>query len=1368
MRISRGQKSSGAALISMLLIMALMMIMVLAIILLSRSEMKSADTYTSQVSADAFSQAATNLVISQIRTATAQSGEAWASQPGAIRKYDSQGRFLAGYKLYSDDDMIITRENEFLDDVPERDWKEKPMHWVDLNAPVMRDSNPVFPILDPRAEGSVEGFSFTEDVDGTIKSDGADARLPMPTRWLYLLQDGTSGHLDASSNEFVGFRPDGTRVIPDEENPIVGRVGFWADDETAKININTASEPTFWDTPRSVSFEDQWYARSQPVQREYQRFPGHPATTALSTVLFGGQVERKTLAELDGGRMRAARSVSPEMRANRDIKEEIYKIIPRVNRGGSESGTQIPPQNEIGIIPDEDHLYASLDEFIFSMPESSGGDQREISSVVNRELLERSRFFLTANSRAPELNLFGLPRVSIWPTDSDNKVNQYLTPYDKLIRFCSTSPADHPYYFTRKNADSLTEDWEQIERNREVYEYLYRLTSENVPGVGGDFSSKFAEDHRQILTEIFDYIRTTNLFDDSHPNRATRFTDNGEGRGQVAPIKIGDTMGVGRIVTFSEFAIMFLCAATPGEDYKKSGKDPQKTGGDRIEDELTFRNGNKDKRILYTNFPPLSPTPSQAILDTMKRTGVPFPYVAVEDPNGVLQQPDNMAHPGYQSQYWNNALQRWNGWNTASGANNSTALKRDEMMIQAAFVPEAFVPGQGWIRIHSHVRMNYLDLDGLQINGQPLGFREKVNVDQGAIGSGYHGRNWGGVLGFRQTVTEGTDSAFVKIDTSGDKMRFSATKPVRVQVYCRKHNESPENLVQTINLDFPEADLPLPLIIEQGSMPREGTRRQNTANWWWSFQRRRSGRGHNPGSPWTKENNNSPDTVTRDPVWPQGIHKGGFFKEGDVIRSLAPYHSEIGGDARLVTMDEEVDASVFRPHYAYFDLDTRIDQTLSVPAGAHYYWRYGHADLHKTTDGIYPEFAYRVESQMTDAKYHFSKFPDYPRGYSTGVGSEKISRPINTGDFDNGVSLVQDGPYVNYPDGGNRAQVRRPMTAFPDSGTPYFDGNWVVRDQGQGYFSPNRMINSAVMFGSLPSGVKRNIPWQTLLFRPQPWGHPINFDLPHPGHRDLKDHYLLDLFWMPVVEPYAISEPFSTAGKVNLNYQILPFTHINRATGLHAVMKAEEMLIVSDEAAAHYKNWDHELADYFVPDVPKNVHLRQFIDIDETLKQFEDRFLNGEIFRSASEICEVHLVPLQDRLGQTPLELPEPRKGSRIGDQVDSYMKEFWKNHSPTGDNSRERPYSNIYPRLTTKSNTFRIHVRAQVIKKPRGSDPTTFDPSMDTVAGEWRGSTLVERYIDPNNEDIPDYVTKPDVIGKETLERYYRFRILHRKRFGG
>ncbi len=63
----------------------------------------------------------------------------------------------------------------------------------------------------------------------------------------------------------------------------------------------------------------------------------------------------------------------------------------------------------------------------------------------------------------------------------------------------------------------------------------------------------------------------------------------------------------------------------------------------------------------------------------------------------------------------------------------------------------------------------------------------------------------------------------------------------------------------------------------------------------------------------------------------------------------------------------------------------------------------------------------------------------------------------------------------------------------------------------------------------------------------------------HPGAMNPPDHYLLDLFNMPIVEPYAISEPLSEAGKINLNYQIVPFTYIHRATAVYAAMKGELM-----------------------------------------------------------------------------------------------------------------------------------------------------------------------------------------------------------------
>ena len=70
-----------------------------------------------------------------------------------------------------------------------------------------------------------------------------------------------------------------------------------------------------------------------------------------------------------------------------------------------------------------------------------------------------------------------------------------------------------------------------IARNRELYDYLQKLTDEPVPGFGGSFADKYPEDRDQILTQIFDYVRSTNLFDDTlePPAHRPRLASPGDG-----------------------------------------------------------------------------------------------------------------------------------------------------------------------------------------------------------------------------------------------------------------------------------------------------------------------------------------------------------------------------------------------------------------------------------------------------------------------------------------------------------------------------------------------------------------------------------------------------------------------------------------------------------------------------------------------------------------------------------------------------------------------------------------------------------------------------------------------------------------------
>ncbi len=116
-------------------------------------------------------------------------------------------------------------------------------------------------------------------------------------------------------------------------------------------------------------------------------------------------------------------------------------------------------------------------------------------------------------------------------------------------------------------------------------------------------------------------------------------------------------------------------------------------------------------------------------------------------------------------------------------------------------------------------------------------------------------------------------------------------------------------------------------------------------------------------------------------------------------------------------------------------------------------------------------------------------------------------------------------------------------------------------------------------------------------------------------------------------------------------------------------------------------------------------------------------------------------------------------------------MAQFWSNADETGltgDNLRERPYAEIYPRLTTKSNTYTVHLRVQALRRAGNVDPTVWVEGRDQVLGEYRGSSTIERYVDPAERDMPDYVQTAEGSNANelTLDHFYKFRILTTKRF--
>ena len=374
----------------------------------------------------------------------------------------------------------------------------------------------------------------------------------------------------------------------------------------------------------------------------------------------------------------------------------------------------------------------------------------------------------------------------------------------------------------------------------------------------------------------------------------------------------------------------------------------------------------------------------------------------------------------------------------------------------------------------------------------------------------------------------------------------------------------------------------------------------------------------------------------------------------------------------------------------------------------------------------------------------------------------------------------------NFPDGGYLARPDQDYQVMSPGSfamkVPYYNdsGGLTSADIGGAQtlnvFMPNRQVPSPVILGTLPSSM--SVGWQTLNFCPNPTKR--IFGLNHPGvgvpaaytgttppattapYSTLPDHPLLDLFWMPVAEPYPISDQLSTAGKINLNYAIMPFPYIQRKTGLDAVLKSVQMAALPSPSivsnfAKYYKSYGL---------MYKNGRLdktstRFPVNVDTTLRAFDYKFSQGDIFRSASQICDVFLYPTNpaatDQLPSSSMVSDVPPDNTAIVG--------WWKGHTMTADNVREDPYNAIYSRITTKSNTFTVHWKVQALKKRLGTSISTWTENQDIVSAELRGSTLIERYIDPNATNIPDYA-KDGLKTAPPLSNFYKWRVVSENYF--
>jgi hypothetical protein len=396
------------------------------------------------------------------------------------------------------------------------------------------------------------------------------------------------------------------------------------------------------------------------------------------------------------------------------------------------------------------------------------------------------------------------------------------------------------------------------------------------------------------------------------------------------------------------------------------------------------------------------------------------------------------------------------------------------------------------------------------------------------------------------------------------------------------------------------------------------------------------------------------------------------------------------------------------------------------------------------------------------------------------------------GDFDNGTGVIQpDGPYINKSDEGSVG-----FTTGSSFGnfTAYngFTPLWAT--MGRTRFSPNKQVPSAGIFGSLPVGFDPSAPsitnaWQTLLFCPNPNGtNHVSLNKMPP------DYMIMDLFEMPIVQPYPISAPLSTAGRVNLNYQIAPFNYIKRDSALRGVLKSVQISAVRDDDGPNYKYMRNGTADNrtispstnFNP-ATNNYSYRFPVHLDNTLKQFDDKFATNGFFRSGAEICSVWLYPAVAPAKDKPLN-PSIAYENVNYDTANTSISNWWyskpgiSRKGMTGNNSREKPYMAIYPNITTKSNTYQIHYRVQTLKQTPFAHPSDWakwvEPgsgsgASDKITGDLRGSAIIERYIDATDEKIPDFAGNIASGGNNainsltnSLDPYYRYRVINSRFF--
>jgi hypothetical protein len=1437
------------ALVIVLASLVLLSILVVSILMSARQEVSSSNFYGAGNDVKLLADLPLNLVTAQIAKATSAPDLAWISQPGLLRTFSSSGQQKA-FKLYSSYKMEESGTYDpgstatLTAEVP-NDWSTKPNEFVDLNRPIQFGIRMIYPIADPNAYNAdptkslVQGFSYDTSVISPSSGSAAANLLPMPVRWIYVTANGSMVGADDA-----------------QRKDAVARIAFWADDETSKVNINTACGGVFFDTPCTNTREDHMLGRTQPIAQEYQRWPGHPATTSLAPVL-------KPL---------------------RDIADPVTRfqlaasLTPRIAWGGSSGGTKYAWRTrELGAT-DMDRLYATPDELAFGKGLASGV---RISNTVNGTSLENGtqkldelRFFLTTQSRAPELTLFNRPRISLWPFNEEMVSRNAtltaasgLTPEDRLIRFASELggvKADGSldylkrkrFYFQRKSAWDPAADWRDIPANRAVFRYLQDATSRRLPSAkparagAGTFLSKYGQSDRDsILTGMWDYLRsgvnTVNQayvpvgfppysFPQGHDTNTAGFND-------VAPLVISQlgTRGPGRHPVLTEVILQFVnqgdafesdAAGAPIDQHNNNS--PTIMTPDGVPDYVV----RKVRMVLLMNFhmpvsslhgndprfqvritgaapfglttdgtllvPAPSPVMNQGVSQPVMvrnpvASGGNLTWLGSLDPTTGIGFPAPASGGGFRNTNYIGSFYCGASLTEASStsggsmgpafgmyeprlpvsradsksktpevlhrfkvlANRTSLNAEDQAWRDSPPAPPSPLPGDSWTTREDVYYPFVSDVIEFRLPQKgypspPPSLPSPIPVEP---------VNGNGKDFFEAFFSGGSIEVAM---FPGLKDSAAALSPISAN--WQEPAASNQLMGSTIPigsaiipLPRPGPDVPIAGPVKDHPAPPTflGLRNYYARTNQMSVQYLFNVPSHGTGTT-TETAKHAPNQM-------------------DVFRSYVLLGSSpVNGDLRLPAARTEIPSSWWQPHplfstrgvfhaTSFFPGQQRDAKAIDSAAGEQ-------TGL-MSVPGDAPVFESWTARQKS-ARLHgdVPLYSNVTRAASPASTASARAGSASVGDFSQGYGNVQIGAVIIGPDLGGVSNFANLETNSQTEG-PYFSSQFgragsddsatgsAVDTYGKNLtgimYSPFKQAPSPVFFGTLPSRVSGANPgsWETLLFCPNPAGGKDT----HRGWTDApRDHYFLDLFYMPVVEPLAITENFATAGKVNLNCQIAPFTYIKRKTALYSLMDS-----MTAASAPTFPSTDGKVSGFSasgsaivaVPrtsaadkafrysnlkmDAASATSFRKFVDIEGTLKAFDARLdSQNDPFVSATEICEMFLNPVG------------------VAD-----AESFWADKTLTGDDKREMPYNHLYPRVTTRSNTFRVHFWVQTLNSRLGRDAPI-------VTGEYRGSTIVERYLDPNiteyGTDFGDGNSFSVDAAFPPLNDRYRFRQIEHQQF--